>query len=280
MESVSGPSIAVPEVRLHSAAAGSRPMPVISLGTAADPFTTIAMRTVVLEAIKLGYRHFDTASMYRSEEPLGEVLAEAPGLSLVGSRAEFSVISKLWSSDTHADHVVPVLRQLLSNLKLNYLDLYLVHWPISCKPGTYVYPVDEADLMLMDFEAVWAAMEEGQSNFSCKKLGNDLSFAKIPPTVNQSSVRRIMFIITAFSPLGARGANWGTNEVMDNESLNEIAKARGKSIAQVCLRWLYEQGVTFVVKSFKKERLKENLEEFASAKGPFKSAEELWDGEL
>ncbi|KAK3416734.1 hypothetical protein EUGRSUZ_H02496 [Eucalyptus grandis] len=66
-------------------------------------------------------------------------------------------------------------------------------------------------------------------------------------------------IITAFSPLGARGANWGTNEVMDNESLKEIAKARGKSIAQVCLRWLYEQGVTFVVKSFKKERLKENL---------------------
>lgn len=329
MESASGPSIRVPEVRLSSAAAGSRPMPVIALGTASDPLDAVAMRSAVLEAIKLGYRHFDTASMYGSEEPLGEVLAEALRLGLVGSRAELFVTTKLWCSDAHADRVVPALRKSLSNLQLDYLDLYLIHWPISCKPGSYVYPVDESDLMPMDFEAVWAAMEEcqrlgltksiGVSNFSCKKLGNILSFAKIPPTVNQVEMNPLWqqkklrefckannVIIAAFSPLGARGANWGTNEVMENASLKEIAKAQGKSIAQVCLRWLYEQGVTFVVKSFNKERLKENLgifdweltegdhekieqilqkkmmlkEDFVSAKGPFKSVEELWDGEL
>ncbi|KAI6694903.1 hypothetical protein NL676_022613 [Syzygium grande] len=329
MESASGPSIGVPEVRLSSATAGSRPMPVIGLGTAADPLDAVAMRSAVLEAIKLGYRHFDTASMYGSEEPLGEVLAEALGLGLVGSRAELFITSKLWSSDAHADRVVPALRKSLSNLQLDYLDLYLIHWPISCKPGSYTFPVDESDLMPMDFEAVWAAMEEcqrlgltksiGVSNFSCKKLGNILSFAKILPTVNQVEMNPLWqqkklrefckannIIITAFSPLGARGTNWGTNEVMENEFLKEIAKARGKSIAQVCLRWLYEQGVTFVMKSFNKERLKENLsifnweltegdhekieripqkkmmlkEEFVSAQGPFKSVEELWDGEL
>ncbi|KAF8015675.1 hypothetical protein BT93_H1255 [Corymbia citriodora subsp. variegata] len=277
MESASDSSIRVPEVQLSSAAAGSRPMPVIGLGTAADPLDAAAMKAAVLEAIKLGYRHFDTASMYGSEEPLGEVLAEALRLGLVGSRAELFVTSKLWSSDAHADRVVPALRQSLSNLKLDYLDLYLIHWPISCKPGTYAYPVDEADLMPMDFEAVWEAMEEcqrlgltksiGVSNFSCKKLGNILNFAKIPPTVNQVEMNPLWqqkklkefckannVIITAFSPLGARGTNWGTNAVMVNESLKEIAEARGKSIAQVCLRWLYEQGVTFVVKSFNKER--------------------------
>lgn len=330
MESASGPStIRVPEVPLVSAAAGSRPMPVIGLGTAADPLDAAAMKAAVLEAIKLGYRHFDTASLYGSEEPLGEVLAEALGLGLVGSRAELFVTSKLWSSDAHADLVVPALRKSLSNLQLDYLDLYLIHWPISCKPGLYGFPEDKSDLMPMDFEAVWAAMEEcqrlgltksiGVSNFSCKKLGNILSFAKIPPTVNQVEMNPLWqqkklrefckannVVITAFSPLGARGTCWGTNEVMENESLKEIARARGKSIAQVCLRWLYERGVTFVVKSFNKERLNENLnifdweltegdhekieripqkrmmlkEEFVSAKGPFKSVEELWDGEL
>lgn len=113
MESASGPSIGVPEVRLSSAAAGSRPMPVIGLGTAADPLDAVAMRSAVLEAIKLGYRHFDTASLYGSEEPLGEVLAEALGLGLVGSRAELFITSKLWSSDAHADRVVPALRKSL-----------------------------------------------------------------------------------------------------------------------------------------------------------------------
>jgi diketogulonate reductase-like aldo/keto reductase len=114
------------------------------------------------------------------------------------------------------------------------------------------------------------------------------------------------FVVTAFSPLGAKGTSWGTNHVMENEILMEIAKARGKTVAQVCLRWIYEQGVTLVMKSYKKERLKENLqivdwelsedyskkiseikqhrmmlkEELISARGPYKSIEEIWDGEL
>ncbi|XP_059441525.1 non-functional NADPH-dependent codeinone reductase 2-like [Corylus avellana] len=113
-------------------------------------------------------------------------------------------------------------------------------------------------------------------------------------------------VVTAFSPLGAKVTSWGTNHVMENEVLMEIAKARGKTVAQVCLRWIYEQGVTPVMKSYNKERLKENLqifdwelseddskkiseikqhrmmlkEELISARGPYKSIEELWDGEL
>ncbi|OWM76113.1 hypothetical protein CDL15_Pgr009759 [Punica granatum] len=354
----------IPDVLLSSAAPGARPMPVIGLGTAADPLDPVAMKLAVIEAIKLGYRHFDTASMYGSEVPLGEVLAEAIRLGLVASREELFITTKLWCSDTHVDRVIPAIQNSIRNLQLDYLDLYLIHWPISCKPGTYAHPVDEEDLMPMDFKAVWAAMEEcqrrgltksiGVSNFSCKKLETILSFATIPPSVNQVEMNPVWrqkklrefclansIFITAFSPLGASGTNWGTNLVVENEILQEIAKAREKTIAQhspglgqvdfvstqalrtsniygasqkylllACVVYLpsglYEQGVTFVVKSFNKERLRENLEifdwelseddhekisripqkkmmlkeEFVSPEGPYKSVEELWDGEI
>ncbi|PKI77131.1 hypothetical protein CRG98_002634 [Punica granatum] len=303
----------IPDVLLSSAAPGARPMPVIGLGTAADPLDPVAMKLAVIEAIKLGYRHFDTASMYGSEVPLGEVLAEAIRLGLVASREELFITTKLWCSDTHVDRVIPAIQNSIRNLQLDYLDLYLIHWPISCKPGTYAHPVDEEDLMPMDFKAVWAAMEEcqrrgltksiGVSNFSCKKLETILSFATIPPSVNQVEMNPVWrqkklrefclansIFITAFSPLGASGTNWGTNLVVENEILQEIAKAREKTIAQ----------------SFNKERLRENLEifdwelseddhekisripqkkmmlkeEFVSPEGPYKSVEELWDGEI
>lgn len=112
--------------------------------------------------------------------------------------------------------------------------------------------------------------------------------------------------ITAYSPLGGHGTLWGSNQVLENEVLKEIASSQGKTVAQICLRWVYEQGVSLVVKSFNKERMKQNLEIFdwklcpeelhkieqipqqrvnviealVSENGPFKSVEDLWDGEL
>lgn len=81
------------------------------------------------------------------------------------------------------------------NLSLEYLDLYLIHWPVSSKPGTYEFPIKQEDFLPMDFNSVWEAMEDcqrlgltksiGVSNFSCKKLSDILAFAKIPPAVNQ-----------------------------------------------------------------------------------------------
>ncbi|KAJ9169468.1 hypothetical protein P3X46_017663 [Hevea brasiliensis] len=98
---------------------------------------------------------------------------------------------------------------------------------------------------------------------------------QIPPSVNQVEMSPVWqqkkliefckthnVIVTAFSPLGAKGANWGSNLVMDNEVLKEIAKEHGKTVAQVSLGWIIEQGATLAVKSYKKERLKENMEIF------------------
>ncbi|KFK40836.1 hypothetical protein AALP_AA2G048100 [Arabis alpina] len=216
-------------------------MPVLGFGTAASPPPKpMVLKQTVLEAIKLGYRHFDTSPRYQTEEPLGEALAEAVSLGLVQSRSELFVTTKLWCADAHAGLVVPAIRRSLKNLKLDCIDLYLIHWPVSSKPGS-------------------------------------------------------------------RGAIWGNHNIMESDVLKEIAEAKGKTLAQVSMRWAYEEGVSMVVKSFTKERLEENLkifdwslteeetqristeipqcrivagELYISEKGPIKSVAEMWDGEI
>ncbi|KAJ1436948.1 NADP-dependent oxidoreductase domain [Sesbania bispinosa] len=310
----------VPHVVIQSSS-NHRNLPVIGLGTASEFASRDVTKVAVLEAIKLGYTHFDTASIYGSEEALGEAIAEALQLGLIGSRDDLFITSKLWCSHNHPHLVLPSLRKTLQSLKLEYLDLYLIHWPIALKPGNWEFPYDEEALTSFDLKGVWAAMEEcqklglakciGVSNFTCKKLENLLSFANIPPSINQVEMNPTCqqnklreycqakgITITAYSPLGAKGATWGTNDVMDNELLKEIAEAHGKSVAQVSLRWLYEQGVTIAVKSYNKERMKQNLEIFdwsltkddyekinqikqnRMMNGPTKLIDDdLWDGE-
>ncbi|CAN1151318.1 Non-functional NADPH-dependent codeinone reductase 2 [Linum perenne] len=288
------PATSVPEVILSSS---GRRMPLLGMGTATSPLIgSGATKSAVVHAIELGYRHFDTATLYQTEEPLGEAIAEAIELG---------------------------------HLQLEYLDLYLIHWPVSSRPGTYEFPIKKEDFMAMDFEGVWGAMEEcqkmgltkniGVSNFTCKKLTDLLAIAKIPPAVNQVEINPLWqqkklrdycksngIVLSAYAPLGAKGTIWGSNRVLENEVLGEIAKAKGKTVAQVCLRWAYEQEVCVVVKSFNQERMKENLDIFSwafteeenrklgeipqsrgclgqdyiSDQGPFKTIEELWDGEM
>ncbi|XP_061371604.1 NAD(P)H-dependent 6'-deoxychalcone synthase-like [Gastrolobium bilobum] len=311
----------VPFVVLQSFSNLHLNMPVIGFGSASFSSTGDETKVAVLEAIKLGYRHFDTASIYGSEEGLGEAIAEALQLGIIGSRHELFITSKLFCSDNHPHLVVPALQKTLQSLKLECVDLYLIHWPITVKPGNLEFPYAEESVMSFDLKGVWTAMEEcqklgltkciGVSNFSCKKLENLLSFATIPPSINQVEMNPTWqqkklreycqakgIIITAYSPLGAKGTIWGANDVMDNELLKEIAEAHGKSVAQVCLRWLYEQGVTMAVKSYNKERMKQNLEIFDWSltkdgyekinqikqnrmvkNGPLKSNDDLWDGE-
>ncbi|KAK7411619.1 hypothetical protein VNO78_03054 [Psophocarpus tetragonolobus] len=293
-------------------------MPVIGFGSASSNTDT---KGAVLEAMKSGYRHFDTASIYGSEQAIGEAIAEAFQLGIIASRDELFITSKLWCSDNFPHLVLPALQKTLQSLKLEYLDLYLIHWPIAVKPAYSKIPFPEEALVSFDIEGVWKAMEEcqkqgltkfiGVSNFSCKKLENLLSFATIPPSVNQVELNPTWqqkklrefceakgIIITAYSPLGAAGAVWGSDRVMENELLKQIAEAHGKSVAQVSLRWLYEFGVTIVVKSYNKERMKQNLEIFDWSltkddnekidqikqhrfinNGPAKFVDDLWDGE-
>ncbi|KAL1315319.1 hypothetical protein HN51_042091 [Arachis hypogaea] len=311
--------LAVPNVVLQS----SFSMPVIGFGTASETNDGDTVKAAALEAIKLGYRHFDTASCYGSEQALGEAIAEALKLGLISSRDELFITSKLWLSDNHPHLVLPALQKSLQNLGLEYLDLYLVHCPMSAKPEIRKFFYKEDEFVPFDLKGVWASMEQchnlgltksiGVSNFSTQKLEDLLSFATIPPAVNQVELnlswqqRNLReyckakgIMVTAYSPLGANGTSWGSNDVMDSEVLKHIAHVHGKTIAQVSLRWLYEQGVTFAVKSYNKERMKQNLEIFDFSlinddyqkinqikqerkvkNGPagFDVADLLWDGE-
>ncbi|XP_010043911.2 non-functional NADPH-dependent codeinone reductase 2 [Eucalyptus grandis] len=320
-------NVIVPATQVNT---NGKAIPLLGFGTAEFPFgSNDNVKEHILHAIQLGYRRFDSASIYLSEQPLGEAVADALKLGLINSREELFIATKLWCGDAHGDRVVPALQRSLKNLGLQFVDLYLVHLPVSLKAGECEFPVKKEDLLPFDYESVWKAMEEcqklgltksiGVTNFSCKKLEKLLSIAEIPPAVNQVEMNPLWqqqklrkfckekgVHITAFSPLGAKGTFWGTNRVMECEVLQEIAKGKGKTHAQVCLRWVYEQGVSVLVKSFNKERMKENLDifdwslsleelnkisqipqkkgfvglEIVSPNGPYKSPEELWDEEI
>eukprot|EP00262_Sarcandra_glabra_P007474 TRINITY_DN202_c1_g1_i2.p1 TRINITY_DN202_c1_g1~~TRINITY_DN202_c1_g1_i2.p1 ORF type:complete len:242 (+),score=45.79 TRINITY_DN202_c1_g1_i2:175-900(+) len=214
-------------------------------------------------------------------------------------------------------------------LGLKYVDLYLIHWPARMKQEAFGFNFKKEDLLPFDMRSTWEAMEEvqklglaksiGVSNFSCKKLEQLLTHATVPPAVNQVEMnpawqqRKLRDFckekgihVSGWSPLGANGASWGTLAVMENPLLKEIAKAKGKSVAQIAIRWIYEQGVSALVKSFNSVRMKENLmifdwvlteeeshlisqipqrkgfagEMFVSPDGQYKSVEHLWDGEI
>ncbi|XP_074583415.1 deoxymugineic acid synthase 1-B-like isoform X2 [Curcuma longa] len=326
-------AIAIHEVPLSS---GSKAMPRIAMGTAVFPLPPFdTTRDAMLHAIKIGYRHFDTASVYSSEEPLGEAVAEALRLGFIASRDELFITSKLWVRDAQSHLVLPALQKSLRSLQLEYLDLYLIHYPICAKPGGLPSAIEnftsmsKDELMPIDVSSVWAAMEEcqtmgltksiGVSNFSIKKIEKLLSTATIPPVANQVEVNPLCqqkklrefcmakgIQLCAYSPLGARGTAWGQNWVMECEILQQIAKAKGKTLPQICLRWVYEQGDCVIVKSYSEKRLMENLdildwelneEEretisripqrrgnqalfFISENGPYKSLEEFWDDEI
>ncbi|XP_050232394.1 non-functional NADPH-dependent codeinone reductase 2-like [Mercurialis annua] len=320
-------AISIPEATIGSS---GQKIPILGFGTADFPFGSSyeVVKESVINAIEAGYRHFDTAAAYQSEKPLGDAIAESLKLGLIRSRDELFITSKLFPSDAYPGLVIPALQQTLENLGLEYLDLYLIHFPASLKAGCG-FPFEPEDIVAMDMEAVWKDMEEGQilgltksigvSNFTCKKIEMLLSTARIPPAVNQVEINPLWqqeklrkycekkgIHITAYSVLGGRGTPWGANKVMESEVLNQIASARGKTLPQVCLRWVYEQGVSLVVKSFNKERMKENLKifewklnaedlqkidqipqqrscptnHFVSENGPYKSLLELWDGEV
>nr|XP_043606577.1 D-galacturonate reductase-like [Erigeron canadensis] len=273
--------VRIPETTISSCD-GRRPIPLIGMGTVGN---YDEVKAAVIEAIKIGYRHFDTASIYGTEKPLGEAIAEALRLGLIKSRAEVFITTKLWCNSTQRHLVLPAMKQSLRNLGLEYVDLYLIHWPITLKQEEFKIPIPKECIAPINIREVWEEMEKcqnlgltksiGVSNFSPRRIEEILSFAKIPPAVNQVEMNPLWqqkklnefckkndILITGFSPLGAYGSHWGHNRVMECDVLKEISKSRGKTIAQITLRWIFEQGVSVVVKSFNPERMKQNIDIF------------------
>lgn len=214
----------------------------------------------VKTAIKHGYRSVDTAAIYENEEGVGQGIRE--GMKDAGiSREDLFVTSKVWNTDLKYESAIAAYETSLKKLGLEYLDLYLIHWPVEGK-----------------YKDAWRALETlykegrvkaiGVSNFQIHHLEDLMKEAEVKPMVNQveyhprltqkelqSFCQEHGIQLEAWSPLMQ-------GQLLDHQVLKEIANKYGKSIAQVILRWDLQNGVVTIPKSTKEHRIIENATVF------------------
>ncbi len=256
---------------------------------------------LVRQAIQLGYRHLDAACDYGNEREVGEGIHQAINDKLA-TRDQLWITSKLWNTFHHPKHVRPALEKTLRDLKVEYLDLYLIHFPIALKhvpietrypPGWFYDPAAASPKMEPDSVPIaetWGAMEEvyraglvrhiGISNFGCSLIRDLLSTATVRPSVlqveshpylTQSKLLRYcqqeQIAYTAFSPLGAGsyislGMATDADSVLGQPLVREIADNHQKTPAQIVLRWGVQRGTAVIPKTSQPHRLVENLDIF------------------
>ena len=261
-------------------------MPILGLGTwKAEPG---AVGAAVKEAIKLGYRHIDCAAIYGNEAEIGEALKDVFSEGVV-KREDLWITSKLWNNAHTMQQVTEALENSLRDLQLEYLDLYLIHWPIVFRPGV-VFAAKADEFMTLEevpLAETWSGMEAcveqgltrhiGVSNFNPDHLETIGQSARIKPEMNQVELhpylpqpelleycRKKSIHLTAYSPLGSMDrpdALKGADEpsLLENETVTKIAEAHGYSPAQVLLCFAIERGTAVIPKSTNPARLAENL---------------------
>lgn len=270
-------------------------MPMIGLGLWKIAPESVA--DTVVEAIRAGYRHLDGACDYGNEKEVGDGIRRAIDEGLC-TREELWVTSKLWNTFHAREHVRPALERSLEDLGLEYLDLYLVHFPIALAhvPFETRYPPEwthdpKAEVPVMvesgiSLEETWHAMEAlvarelvhaiGVCNYSIALLRDLLNYAAIPPAVLQveshpyltaEKMRRFCreqdIAMTAYSPLGALSyveldMASRADAVIEQAAVRDIAERLHRTPAQVVLRWGIQRGTSIIPKTSRVERLREN----------------------
>lgn len=261
-------------------------IPLIGLGTwksgAGEVYSAIRW------ALKLGYTHFDCASIYGNQTEIGQAFHDAFKEDNL-KREDLFITSKLWN-DSHApEDVLPALKQTLHDLQCEYLDLWLMHWPIAQRKNTDT-PASDTDIIPLaelPLEVTWAEMEKaynsglvkaiGVSNFGVKNLQRLLDNGSIAPAVNQVECHpylqqtelldfcnKNLIVMTAYSPLGSpdrADALKRKNEpkLLEDKTISEIAARLNTTSAQVILAWLMQRGIVVIPKSVHENHLRENL---------------------
>ncbi|NP_001187825.1 aldo-keto reductase family 1 member A1-B [Ictalurus punctatus] len=266
-----------------------RKMPLVGLGTwKSEPGK---VKQAVVWALQAGYRHIDCAAIYGNESEIGEAFQGMLGPDKALKREDVFVTSKLWNTKHHPEDVEPALLNSLKELKLEYLDLYLIHWPYAFQRGDTAFPRQEDGTLLyddIDYKVTWAAMEKlvekglvraiGLSNFNSRQINDVLSMANIKPTVLQveghpylaqvellAHCRERGLVMTAYSPLGSPDRAWKRPDepvVLEEPVIAALAKKYNKSLAQIIIRWQTQRGVVTIPKSVTESRIKENIQVF------------------
>nr|WP_282116498.1 aldo/keto reductase [Cellulophaga baltica] len=257
-------------------------MPILGLGTFRSEPNEVY--NAVLIAIKIGYRHIDCAAAYGNEKEVGNAIAEAIKQGLV-TRNDLWVTSKLWNASHGEENVVPALNQTLEDIQLDYLDLYLIHWPVALKKGTEMpekasdfIPLSEVPLT-NTWKGMEAALEQGLakhigvSNFNENQLKEIIASAVHQPEMNQVEMHPFLqqealqsfcvqndILLTAYAPLGSLVDENTTLRLLENDTIKNIANARHMSPAQVALAYTMQRGIAVIPKSINEARLLQNLE--------------------
>ncbi|TGZ76233.1 Aldo/keto reductase [Ascodesmis nigricans] len=258
-------------------------------------------------ALDTGYRHLDCAWFYQNEDEVGDAirdfLKEQNGKV---KREDLFICTKVWNHLHEPDEVEWSLKDSLKKLKLDYIDLFLIHWPIAAErtedhqvklgpDGKYIIKKE----LTLDPTPTWRALESlqdrgltraiGVSNFTIPHLQQLLSIARIPPTVNQIEIHPFLpqlellefckkhnILPVAYSPLGSQNQVPTTGErVSENPKLLELAKKSGKTLAQVLISWGIGRGYPVLPKSSNPQRIKSNFEDYVMGEAEMKAVDEV-----
>lgn len=217
---------------------------------------------VVRAAIELGYRHIDTAKIYKNEEAVGRAIAAAIKVGDV-TRDELFVTTKLWHTEQGADTTADAFQESLRKLGLDYLDLYLIHWPWA-RAGKFV----ESFEVMAKMQGMGTVQSIGVCNFYPEALDELIEKSGITPAVNQVELHPGWSqpeLRAYHADKGISTAAWsplGQGKLLDNPTIGALAAEIGKTPAQVILRWHLQLGNMVIPKSSAAERLQENLEVF------------------
>ncbi|XP_074640720.1 aldo-keto reductase 1B-like [Tubulanus polymorphus] len=263
-------------------------MPVLGLGTWKS--NAGECEQAVKDAIDCGYRHIDTAVAYLNEKEVGCAISAKIKDGTV-KREDLFITTKLWNTFHRKDLVIPSIKESLKDLQLEYLDLFLIHWPMAYKEGEELFPKDkDGNFIFSDspFIDTWKEMEKavnqglvkaiGLSNFNSKQVQMIIDEGTIKPAniqvechpyfnnsklLNFCRERNISF--TAYSPFGAPQRGWQKDDeplVIADERLKPIAEKHGKTPAQVVLRYIIQRGAIVIPKSVTRSRIEQNINVF------------------